>query len=146
MQECPEMRVCGVELKANDAILSLVSLDNGLYTMLECRVKKISISDATDNEELKKFQFSFVKLMNDYQIDHVVIRERMTKGKFAGGAVGFKLEAAIQLSDLEVSLMSSSKVKESLKNSSFTLNYKEMGLKQFQENAFTTAFAYMENL
>lgn len=73
------MKVCGVELKANDAIISLMSLENGLYALLDCRVKKLSINDAGDGEQLKKFQFDFAKLMADYQIEHVVIRERMKK-------------------------------------------------------------------
>ena len=48
-------------------------------------------------EDLRQFQFEFAKLMSDYSVDKVVIRERMPKGKFAGGAISFKLESAIQL-------------------------------------------------
>ena len=141
------MKVCGVELKSNDVIISLMSLENGLYTLLDCRAKKLSINDAGDSEQLKKFQFDFAKLMADYQIDHVVIRERMKKGKFAGGAVGFKLEAAIQLTDdLSVSLMTPAKSKEIIKNSQVVMNFEDTGLKQFQEQAFMTAFAYLESL
>ena len=141
------MKVCGIELKSNDAIISLMSLENGLYTLLDCRAKKLSINDAGDGEQLKKFQFDFAKLMADYQIDHVVIRERMKKGKFAGGAVGFKLEAAIQLTDdLSVSLMTPAKSKEIIKNSQVVMNFEDTGLKQFQEQAFMTAFAYLESL
>ena len=140
------MKVCGVELKGNDAVICLMSLTDGLYNLHECRVKKLEIRDATDTEQLKKFQFDFAKLMADYQIDRVVIRERMTKGKFAGGAVGFKLEAALQLSDLDVTLLSPGTVKETLKNSRVPMNFKDTGLKQFQEQAFMTAFAYLEGL
>ena len=139
------MKVCGVELKGNDAIVSLMSLEDGLYNLLECRVKKISIADATDKQQLQKFQFDFAKLMADYKIDHVVIKERMTRGKFAGGAVSFKLEAALQLiDDLEVSLLSSAKIKDIIKNSHTTMNFKDTGLKQFQEQAFMTGFAYLD--
>lgn len=141
------MKACGIELKGNDAIICLMSLTDGLYSVHECRVKKLSIADATDSEQLKKFQFDFVKIMNDYRIEHVLIRERMTKGKFAGGSTGFKLEAAIQLADnLNVSLLSSSKVKETLKSSRVVMNFKDTGLKQFQEQAFMTVFSYLERL
>lgn len=141
------MRVCGVELKANDAIISLMSLTDGLYALHECRVKRLSLSDASNAEQLRKFQFDFAKLMADYQVDHVVIRERMTKGKFAGGAVGFKLESAIQLADdLSVSLLSPATAKATLKNSKVVMNFSETGLKQFQEQSFMTAFAYLEGL
>lgn len=140
------MRVCGIELKGNDAVICLMSLNDGLFSLPECRVKKLPIVDATSTEELKQFQFTFEKLMADYQVEHVVIRERMTRGKFAGGAVGFKLEAAIQLiNSFSVSLMSSAKSKEILKRSQLSMDFKETGLKQFQETAFMTAFSYLES-
>lgn len=139
------MKVCGIDLKGNDAIICLMSLDGGLFSLPDCRVRKLSISDATDTEQVRKFQFDFEKLMNDYQIEHVVIRERMTKGKFAGGSVSFKLEAAIQLVDgINVNLLSSSQAKEIMKKSHIQMNFQETGLKQFQELAFMTALAYLE--
>ena len=140
------MKICGIELKGNDAVICLMLFEEGLYTLLECRVKKISISDATDQQQLQKFQFEFAKLMADYQVDHVVIKERMTRGKFAGGSVSFKLEASIQLIEkLNVTLLSSAKIKETLKNSDTSMNFNDTGLKQFQEQAFVTGFAYLEN-
>ncbi|MDB2705113.1 DUF3010 family protein [Pseudomonadota bacterium] len=139
------MKVCGIDLKGNDAIVCLMSLDGGLFSLPDCRVRKLSIADATDTEQLRKFQFDFEKLMNDYQVEHVVIRERMTKGKFAGGSVSFKLEAAIQLvGDINVNLLSSSQAKEIMKKSHIQMNFQETGLKQFQELAFMTALAYLE--
>ena len=140
------MKICGIELKGNDAVICLMLFEEGLYTLLECRVKKISISDATNQQQLQKFQFEFAKLMADYQVDHVVIKERMTRGKFAGGSVSFKLEASIQLIEkLNVTLLSSAKIKETLKNSDTSMNFNDTGLKQFQEQAFVTGFAYLEN-
>jgi hypothetical protein len=140
------MKTCGIELKGNEAIICLMTLDNGLYTLNDCRVKKLAIADATSQEQIQKFQFDFAKLMADYQIDSVVVKERLTRGKFAGGAVSFKLEATIQLIEaLNVTLLSSAKIKEIIKNSHTTLNFKETGLKQFQEQAFMTAFAYLES-
>ena len=140
------MKVCGVELKGNDAVICLMLFEKGLYTLLECRVKKISISDAKDKQQLQKFQFDFAKLMADYQVDHVVIKERMTRGKFAGGSVSFKLEASIQLIDnLNVTLISTARIKETLKNSDTSMNFNDTGLKQFQEQAFMTGFSYIEN-
>jgi len=139
------MKICGIELKANDAIICLMSLNDGLFSIPECRVKRLSIADASDGEQLEKFQFDFAKLMEDYQIEHVVIRERMTRGKFAGGATGFKLEAAIQLIEgLSVSLLSSSECKEIMKRSHLNMNFSDTGLKQFQEISFMTALSYFE--
>lgn len=140
------MKVCGVELKGNDAVICLMVLDKGLYTLLECRAKKLSIADATDPEQLKKFQFVFQKLMADYQIEHVAIKERLTRGKFAGGAVSFKLEATIQLIDsIDTTLLSSSQIKATLKRNTAASSFKETGLKQFQEQAFLTALAWLDD-
>jgi hypothetical protein len=139
------MRVCGVELKGNEAIICLMVLDHGLFSIPECRVRKLTIQDSADRDQLVKFQFDFIKLMQDYRVEHVVIRERMTKGKFAGGATSFKLEAAIQLAtDFEVSLLSASQAKAAVKDSNVIIDFKETGLKQFQEIAFMTAFAFLE--
>ena len=141
------MKVCGVELKANDAIVCIMSLENGLYDIPTIRVQKISVEDAGDAEKMQKFQFTFAKLMKDYQVDKVVIKGRALKGKFSGGPVGFKLEAAIQLIDeLDVEILSGSYVKTALQKSQVDIDFRDTGLRNYQETAFSTAFAYLLNL
>ena len=82
--------------------------------------------------------------MQDYQVTTVVIRERPKKGKFAGGADGFKIETAIQLIDnLHVELVSSQTIKEQLKHTPLLIDTREVGLKKFQETAFQTGFAWL---
>lgn len=136
------MKICGVEIKGNDAIICLLSLSDGVFNIPDCRVSKVAIGDANDTQNMKDFQFSFAKLMEDYQVDKVVIRQRQTKGKFAGGGFGFKLEAAIQLiDDLDVTVVSPADNKESLKRNPLKKKFKETGLKQNQEAPFTTAKA-----
>ncbi|WP_413284765.1 DUF3010 family protein [Vibrio sp. MA40-2] len=136
------MKICGVELSGNDAILSLLTLSDGVFNIPDCRVAKVSIGDANDTDKMKHFQFSFAKLMQDYQVERVVIRQRQTKGKFAGGAVGFKLEAAIQLIDgLKVDVISAAEIKEGLKHTPLPVPFQETGLKQYQEPAFMVAYA-----
>ncbi|MFD2168083.1 DUF3010 family protein [Thalassotalea euphylliae] len=139
------MKVCGVELKGNDAIVCVMSLENGLYDIPSIRVPKISIADAGNAEEVRKFQFTFKKLMQDYDINKVVIKGRALKGKFAGGPVGFKLEAAIQLiEELEVEILSGSFVKNALAKSQVDIDFRDTGLKKFQQTAFETVFASFE--
>lgn len=137
------MKICGVELKGNDAVVCLLEVSGGVVHLPDCRVAKVSIVDANATDDVKKFQFSFAKLMQDYNVEKVVIRQRQTKGKFAGGSVGFKLEATIQLiDDLQVELVSPNAIKESLKKNPLGIQFKDTGLKQYQEQAFTTAYAY----
>ena len=139
------MKVCGVELKGNDAILCVMNRENGLYDIPHIRVPKIAINNAGDAEQMKKFQFTFAKLLSDYQIDQVVIKGRALKGKFAGGPVGFKLEAAIQLiDDVNVEIIAASTIKTALAKTQITIDFRDTGLKKFQEEAFKTVFAYLE--
>ncbi len=136
------MRICGVDLKANDAIICLLSLESGVVHLPDCRVSKLTLGNSEDSQEMKRFHFEFKKLMEDYQVDKVVIRARQTKGKFAGSAAGFKMEAAIQLIEgLDVEVVSSNDIKQSLKRNPLAIQFKDTGLRQYQENAFTTVYA-----
>lgn len=140
------MKICGVELKGNDAIICVMSKANGLYDIPHIRVPKLSITDAGDANHVRDFQFAFAKLVEDYKIEKVIIKGRALKGKFAGGPVGFKLEAAIQLiSNLPVDIVSASFVKNTLAKSQVDIDFRDTGLKKFQETAFQTVFAYLEN-
>jgi hypothetical protein len=119
------MRVIGVELSGNDANICLLSL-------------------AEEAKDLRYFHKTFAQLVQDYKIDHIVIRQRPMKGKFAGGAIGFKLEAALELlNDVEVTVLSPTVIKESLKRNPVLVPMPDTGLKMFQEVAFNTAFAYL---
>ena len=135
------MKVCGVELKGSDAIICLLSMDDEIFDIPDCRVRKVTLEKS---HSLKYFQATFAKLMTDYQIDTVIIRERPTKGKFAGGAIGFKMEAAIELIDgVDVRLITPVDINAAVKKNPIPVPFEETGLKVMQEAAFTTAYAYL---
>jgi hypothetical protein len=141
------MKACGVEIKGNDAIICIMSKENNLYDIPHTRVQKISLDDAGDAEQVQKFQFTFAKLMEDYHVSHVLIKGRALKGKFAGGPVGFKVEAAIQLiKELHVEILAGSFIKKEIAKSQVEIDFRDTGLKQYQEQAFTTVFAYLETM
>ena len=63
-------------------------------------------------------------------------------GKFAGGAISFKLESAIQLIvGLDVILLSPSQIKLALSENMLPVKFSDTGLKAFQEVAFKAAYA-----
>ncbi|MEH6467795.1 MAG: DUF3010 family protein [Porticoccus sp.] len=136
------MIICGVELTANDAVVCLLHLENKQFDLPDCRVRKLTLPKEYTREDLQKFQFSFAKLMSDYRVDRVAIKERMTKGKFAGGSISFKLESAIQLiADIDVTLLSSTQIKSALSENPLPIPFSDTGLKVFQEAAFKVAYA-----
>ncbi|MBB1487764.1 DUF3010 family protein [Oceanospirillum sediminis] len=140
------MRVCGVELKGSEALICLLARSDDLFDIPDCRQVRFSIKHIDDQQQVRYFQQSFLKLMQDYKVDRVVIRQRPHKGKFAGSAAGFKMEGALQaLADLDVLVMTPSHIKEQLKHTPMPVDFSETGLKQYQETAFTTAFAYLSH-
>ena len=139
------MRVCGVELKDNYANICILALDNDVFDIPDCRQHKLVVDNCNDGEQLRRFQFAFAKLMEDYQVDRVVVQQRMAKGKFAAHGSTFKLEAALQLhADLQVSLLAPQAIKDHLKRSPLPVEFKHTGLKPFQEQAFITAFTFLD--
>jgi hypothetical protein len=140
------MRVCGIELKGGEAIICLLSLDDGVFNVAECRQRLFTVSSSASTDNIRKFHFTFAKLMQDYQIDHVAIIERHQKGKLAGSATSFKLEAAIQLIDQPVTLITTETIKELIKLNPLQIEMEELGLKKFQVQAFKAAYAYQHKL
>ena len=138
------MRVCGVEIKSNEAIICLMSKQDGLFDIPDCRQVRFQLVNDKDAESVRRFQFTFRKFLEDYKVEQVVIKERAQKGKFAGAATGFKIEAAMQLIDnANVSIMSATEQKEKIKRNPLPVDFTETGLKKFQETAFLIAYAYL---
>lgn len=137
------MIICGVELSGSDAVLCILQLDRGQFNLPECNVRKLSLPKKYTRQDLKQFQATFTDLMVEHGVNRVAIKERMTKGKFAGGAVSFKLEAAIQLvsvAELEVTLLPPALIKSTLAAKPLPIPFADTGLKAFQETAFIAAY------
>jgi hypothetical protein len=139
------MRVCGVELVGNEAIIAIMQLKDGLYDVPVVRANKFSLVDAINTVPLKKFQSDFKQLMTDYKVDTVIIKQRELKGKYAGSPLSFKIEGALQLlADVNVHVISPAYIKEGLAKAQNTPTAVELGLKRFQEHAMLSAFGYLE--
>ena len=142
------MIVCGVELTGSDAVVCMLNMDRGQFNLPECKVRKLSLPKNHSRDDLKTFQATFAALMAECGVATVAIKERMQKGKFAGGAISFKMETAIQLiadSELNVTLVPPALVKSTLANNPVPIAFADTGLKAFQENAFITAYVAQLN-
>ncbi|GAA3956704.1 DUF3010 family protein [Allohahella marinimesophila] len=137
------MIICGVELTGSDAVVCLLELDRGQFSLPESKIRKLTLNKNHTREDLKQFQSDFADMLARNEVSCVAIKERMTKGKFAGGSSSFKLEAAIQLIadvQLEVKLIPTSLAKSTLSANPLPIAFTETGLKAFQEAAFITAY------
>ncbi|MGO1500113.1 MAG: DUF3010 family protein [Marinobacter sp.] len=137
------MLICGVELSGSDAVVCLLNLDMGQFSLPESKIRKITLKKNHTREDLQQFQASFAAFLAEHDVKKVAIKERMPKGKFAGGAISFKMEAAIQLmsgKDVEVSLLPPATIKSTLASHPLPIPFTETGLKVFQETAFVAAY------
>ena len=91
------MRVCGVELKGSEAILTLIDVVDAEISLVSCQTRKIKYGDSAEQQSARIFYDAICEFILDQQIEHIGIKQRAPKGPFAGGAVTFKMEALIQL-------------------------------------------------
>jgi len=110
------MKVCGIELKGNDAIMVCLDGNATTYEMILKDRKKISLKDSLDQAEVIKFAEEMKSFLAENNFDIVGIKARATKGRFSGGSVSFKIEGIIQTSSTEVKVIHGATVKSKLKD------------------------------
>ncbi|WP_122893163.1 DUF3010 family protein [Arcobacter peruensis] len=102
------MRVCGIELKSNYTVLTLVDfLSDDIVDYIDLKIKKITLEDDENKQSIISYLNEINSFFNNEKVEKIVIKKRSKKGAFSGGAVTFKMEALIQLyANAEVTLIS----------------------------------------
>ncbi len=137
------MLVCGIELTSTDAVICLLDYDTNTFNVPECRQRLFTLPKSAGTDAIRDFHFAFKKLMEDYRVEVVVVIERPQKGKLAGTAISFKLEAAIQLISLPVIMINHTTMKEQMKRNKMQADFDNLGLKKFQRPALNAAYSYL---
>ncbi|MCW9033588.1 MAG: DUF3010 family protein [Rhodospirillales bacterium] len=131
------MRICGVDIKSDEARITLVEFGEGEVQIVQSQVKKIKLGDDTNRDNLRSFLQTFQGVVSDNGIDRIVIKSRQKKGKMAGGAVSFKIETLIQLLDgCEVDFISPISISSYIKKNPMT---KPIELLEYQKDAYFAA-------
>ncbi|QKJ22685.1 DUF3010 family protein [Poseidonibacter lekithochrous] len=130
------MKLCGIELKASNTILSVIDFreDDDIIDYIDLKIKKITLEDDENQEDISKFSSSISSFLKENEIEKVFIKKRAKKGTFSGGAVTFKMEALIQLNSIcEVELISSQSISSFEKKNSIIF---PKALKKYQEQSY----------
>ena len=129
------MKVCGIELKANEA--RIVALDGRIedFEMLQLDFTKLKLEDPKSQDAVKDFYVTITNLFAIQKFDKIAIKERIMKGRFKGGPLSFKMETLIQMVDEPVEIVHSARVKSKIKDVDVSFD----DLKKFQEEAFRVA-------
>ncbi|HIP13196.1 MAG TPA: DUF3010 family protein [Arcobacter sp.] len=127
------MKVCGIELKANNIILCVV--ENNQYQ--ETQIKKIQLLDDENQNKIFDIRTKIETFFIRNDIKKVVIKKRAKKGNFAGGAITFKLESIIQLNNIcKVDFVSSQALSKYQKKNEIEFS---SSLNKYQEQAYLAA-------
>jgi rRNA maturation protein Rpf1 len=133
-------KVCGIELKASEAIISVINDTPAGITFIDLEPRKIRVGDHESSDSIRSFYSSFGNFVRDNHIDLVVIKQRALKGEFAGGAVSFKLEALIQLNEIcVVELLSGQTI--AANNKRDPISFPPMN--KYQQQAYMTAVCHV---
>ena len=130
------MKILGIELKSSTIIAVLLE-DQQIQEF----PNKIELKDSYDSDEVRQLSKKLNDLFTKADIDQVIIKKRMEKGKFAGGAASFKLEGLIQLStDKPVSFITGTQIKSFEKKADVDLSQ----VKKYQEQAYLAALTLIK--
>ncbi len=130
------MRICGIDLKANNTIVSVIenNEEDDILVYVDMKIKKIELANDESQSDVDKYFESINSFLRSNKIEKVFIKKRAKKGNFAGGAVTFKMEAMIQLNDVcEVSFITSQSIGAYTKKNNVEL---PSSLNKYQEQAY----------
>ena len=131
------MIICGIELKSNNTILTLIQKTNDNTTFIDSKTKKLILGDDETKNSLLIFQDKLDQFLEENKVEKIALKKRAKKGTFAGGAVTFKIEAMIQLNTVcEVEFISSQAISKYTKKNEVSIP-KE--LNKYQEQAYLSS-------
>ncbi len=131
------MKYCGIELKGSEARIISIDHDGEDYEFIAINIKKIKLNDTKSQEAARSFRADFQKLFGDNDFNKIAVKERGTKGKFAGGAASFKMEGLIQSLDYNVEVIHTATIKSRIKDKKLNM----AGINNYQEEALKVALS-----
>ncbi|MBY0569089.1 MAG: DUF3010 family protein [Hyphomonadaceae bacterium] len=116
------LRVCGADISGSDLVLVTVNQDGATLSQDKAASTKLSLSDSNDQAEVRAFFSALQSFVRDHSIAHILVRGRVSRGQFAGGATGFKIEGYLQLIDrCEVRILAPASIAAKRRKSSLKL-------------------------
>lgn len=129
------MKVCGIELKSNNTILSVIDFgEDDIIDYIDLKIKKIILDDDEDSQSVNKYYKEINNFLKENSINKIIMKKRAKKGNFSGGAVTFKMEGLIQLNNVcETHLISGQTISSFEKKNMITF---PKTLKKYQEQSY----------
>ena len=131
------MNICGIELKSNNVILSIIQINDNNVVFINTKIKKLILDDDENKNSLLKLQDELDQFLENNKVEKIALKKRAKKGNFAGGAVTFKTETIIQLNtSCEVTFITSQAINKYSKNNVVEIPDE---LNKYQEQAYLSS-------
>jgi hypothetical protein len=138
------MKVCGVDLKGSEAIVIVLEGLSDNFEIIDTGVTKVVLGDTNKSEDINTFKDTFHSFIRNHNIDHIGIKKRNAKGKFAGGPTGFKMEGLIQLTpNSNIALLPPTTISSTVKKNPPP---KPDGIFGYQKNAYEIAYSLLRSI
>lgn len=134
------MKVCGIELKGNEAIIVSLEGSKEDYKITSSEIKKIKLKDSSSQSDVRSFYNEIVNFFKEINFNLIAIKARATKGKFAGGSTSFKMEGLIQNTDYDVQIIHTATTKAKLKG----ITIDPVPVNKYQIEALKLAISLLE--
>lgn len=100
------MIVCGVDIKAKEAVLAIVEKSSEDWSHIACVTKKLLLKDHHDPKELLSLKAAIEEFARQNNVEVFAIKSRQATGPRAAGGVTFKIETLFQLSGIPFAFVS----------------------------------------
>ncbi len=129
-------KVCGITLKANKLISVVLEGTTNDYQVVPTPYDSYPLKDSKDQETVRRFREELLEFFGYEDFHAIGIRERMSKGRFAGGAITFKIEGLLQTSDYPVAIVHANSIKSKTKDAIIDTSL----VKAYQKEAMVLAY------
>ena len=135
------MIVCGIEMAASEARFVLLDGNKSNFHHINVEPRKLKIADDENADEVRAFRDTLYAFLRQNKVEIIVIKKRGKKGEYAGGPIGFKLEAIAQLYEgCPIVLIAPTTISIMIKKHATGI---PATLKKYQNSAFQTAFSVL---
>ena len=133
------MVVCGIEMAASEARLVLLDGNKSAFHHVNIEPRKLKIANDENADEVRAFRDTLYTFLRENKVEMIAIKKRGKKGDYAGGPIGFKLEAIVQLyEECPIVLIAPATISARIKKQTTGT---PATLKKYQYSAFQTAFS-----
>lgn len=99
------MKICGAEISGSEVIVVTATADDAGHGWARDACTRVKLENPGDQASVKSFAQAIEAFVRLHSIDKIVVKGRLGKGQYAGGAVSFKIEAILQMLSCPVEII-----------------------------------------